>query len=55
MLLKTDNRFPIGLQGQDSNHIFGKFWNPSTFAHETADIKLAYFQSAVLWANVDGF
>ena len=31
------------------------FYNPSTFAHETADIKLAYFQSAVSWANVDGF
>ena len=31
------------------------FLNPSKFAHETADIKLAYFQSAVLWVNVDGF
>ena len=31
------------------------FQNPSTFAHETVDIKLAYFQSAVSWANVDGF
>ena len=31
------------------------FYNPSTFAHETADIKLAYFQSAVSWAIVDGF
>ena len=31
------------------------FLNPSTFAHETADIKLAYIQSAVSWANVDGF
>ena len=30
------------------------FLNPSTFAHETAVIKLAYFQSAVSWANVDG-
>ena len=29
--------------------------NLSTFTHETADIKLAYFQLAVLWANVDGF
>ena len=26
-----------------------------TFAHERADIKLAYFQSAVSRANVDGF
>ena len=26
----------------------------NAFAHETADIKLAYFQSAVSWANVDG-
>ena len=31
------------------------FQNPLTFAHETADIKLAYFQSAVSWANADGF
>ena len=31
------------------------FLNPSTFAHETADIKLAYFQSAVSWANVEGY
>ena len=31
------------------------FRNPPTFTYETADIKLAYFQSAVLWANVDGF
>ena len=31
------------------------FLNPLTFAHETADIKLAYFQSAVSWASVDGF
>ena len=31
------------------------FLNPSTFAHETADIKLTYIQSAVSWAKVDGF
>ena len=31
------------------------FSNLSFSTHETADIKLAYFQSAVLWANVDGF
>ena len=31
------------------------FLNPSTFAHETADIKLAYIQSAVSWAKNDGF
>ena len=31
------------------------FWNPSTFAHETADIKLAYLQSAVSWAKNAGF
>ena len=31
------------------------FWNPSTFAHETADFKLACLQSAVSWAKNDGF
>ena len=31
------------------------FWNPSAFAHETANIKLAYFQSVVSWAKNDGF
>ena len=31
------------------------FQNLLTFAHETADIKLAYFQSTVSWANDDGF
>ena len=38
-----------------SNTMILNFLNPSTFAHETADIKLAYFQSAVSWANVAGF
>ena len=31
------------------------FLNLSTFAHETADVKLPYFQSAVSWAKVDRF
>ena len=31
------------------------FQNPLTFAHETADIKLAYRQSAILWAKNDRF
>ena len=31
------------------------FSDPSIFTHETADIKLAYNQSAVSWAKVDGF
>ena len=31
------------------------FSNPSVFAHETANIKLAYFQSVVSWAKNDGF
>ena len=30
-------------------------FNMSTFAHETSDIKLAYLQSVVSWAKVDGF
>ena len=31
------------------------FLNLSIFAHEIADIKLAYLQSAVSWAKNDGF
>ena len=31
------------------------FLNPSTFAHETADFKLAYLQSAFSLAKNDGF
>ena len=31
------------------------FLNPSTFTQKTADIKLAYLQSADSWAKVDGF
>ena len=31
------------------------FSNPSIFTLETADMKLAYLQSAVPWANFDEF
>ena len=31
------------------------FSNPSIFTHEIADIKLAQIQSAVAWAEADGF